>query len=303
MTKLCTKLGARLFPLGFILLSAGLLAGCDSLGGILNPKGVITFVERKLFFDTTALMLIVVLPVIIMSIDFVYHYRKENHDHKLTGRDVEYEPNWCHSTFLESLWWGIPCIIILVIGIITWKATHKLDPYREIHYPGKITQVQVVALPWKWLFIYPEYNIATVNHLVIPHNEQVAFSLTTDNVPMSAFFVPQLGSQIYTMAGMQTKLHLIATEKGTIQGLNTQYNGEGFADMNFDVDVKEPSEFHAWARSTKRQKNYLDAKSYQLLRQPSIGAKPQYFASVRKDLFKSVMHSYSSAEHPTWEHG
>ena len=291
---------ARVVRLLFLIVASCLLAGCDGLTGILNPKGVVAFVERKLLFDSTALMLIVVIPVIIMSLDFVYHYRQSNHEHKITGRDVEYAPNWCHSCFLESLWWGIPCLIILVIALITWNATHKLDPYRQIHYPGPITKVQVVALPWKWLFIYPDYNIATVNHLVLPQKEQVAFTLTSDNVPMSAFFIPQLGSQIYTMAGMQTQLHLIATEKGQLKGLNSQYNGNGFADMNFKVEVKDARQFHAWARAARKGGPALDAANYSQLRLPKAAAAEQHYASVKADLFQEIIHSYSSAEHPTW---
>ncbi|HVX00205.1 MAG TPA: hypothetical protein VHA52_07210, partial [Candidatus Babeliaceae bacterium] len=219
----------------FILIALMALAGCEGhIIGILNPKGIITFEERRLFFDTLALMLIVVLPVIIMSFAFVYHYQ-------VSHRIRDYKPNWSHSYLLETLWWGIPCVIILVLAILTWKKTYELNPYDRIPgYDQEPLLVQAIALPWKWLFIYPKYNIATVNYLVIPKGEQVEYWLTTDNVPMSAFFIPQIGSQIYTMAGMRTRLHLLATHVGIYDGMNTQFNGDGFSNMHFPVYVISP---------------------------------------------------------------
>src|SRR5579862_2857852 len=211
-----------------VIIACFLLVGCKGhLVGILNPKGIISHEERTLFFNTLALMLIVVLPVIVMSFTFVYHYQ-------VAHRIKTYRPNWSHSLFLEALWWGIPIIIICVLAVLTWKKTYELDPYHRI-VSNEPLQIQAIALPWKWLFIYPQQNIATINYLVLPAGQQVEFWLTTDNVPMSAFFIPQLGSQIYTMAGMRTRLHLLANQTGDYDGLNTQYNGEGFSDMHFPV--------------------------------------------------------------------
>ena len=261
-----------------ILLS---LSGCkEHFIGMLNPKGIIAYEQRKLFFDTLALMLIVVLPVIIMSITFVYHYQ-------VSHRIRDYKPNWGHHFYLEVLWWGIPCVIILVLGIMTWKKTHALDPYQEIAgQKQKPMLVQVIALPWKWLFIYPEQNIATVNYLEIPLDQQVEYWITTDNVPMSAFFIPQLGSQIYAMAGMRTRLHLLANEPGVYDGLNTQYNGDGFSDMFAQV---------------KKSPNGLTDVAYHHLLSPSIGDKPQLFSRVQNDLFNEVIMTYMrsiGAVHP-----
>jgi len=268
------------------------LCGCGAeVAGVLNPKGVIAFEERQLLFDSLALMLIVVLPVIIMSFAFVYRYHQSR-------SGSEYKPDWCHSALLESIWWGVPMAIILILGIMTWTTTHELDPYNKIDVPGKPLQINVVALPWKWLFIYPEQKIATVNHLVLEKGRQVEFLLTTDNVPMSAFFIPQIGSQIYTMAGMRTRLHLIPTHIGTFRGLNSQYNGDGFSDMYFDVNVVVKKDLDRWYRKIKSSKKTLSAKAYKKLRQASIADPVQTFSKVEPNLFTTIIQSYQSPTHP-----
>jgi cytochrome o ubiquinol oxidase subunit 2 len=272
------------------------LTGCKEYSlGMLNPKGLIAFQERKLFFDTLALMLIVVIPVIIMSFAFVYHYQVS---HKVR----DYKPNWSHSYFLETIWWTIPCIIIVVLAVLTWKKTHELDPYTKIPGFDKPPMlIQVIALPWKWLFIYPEQNIATVNYLQVPVGQQVEYWITADNVAMSAFFIPQLGSQIFAMAGMRTRLHLVANEVGTYDGLNTQYNGEGFSDMHFTVKAVTPEEMETWVNQIKQSSPSLSETNYDTLLTPSMADKPQYFSGVETNFFDSVimtyMHTYS-ATHP-----
>ncbi len=267
------------------------LTGCkEHFIGMLNPKGIIAYQQRKLFFDTLALMLIVVLPVIIMSITFVYHYQAS---HKIR----DYKPNWGHNVYLEILWWGIPCVIILILAIMTWKKTHELDPYQPIAgHNEKPMLVQVIALPWKWLFIYPEQKIATVNYLEIPLGQQVEYWITADNVPMSAFFIPQLGSQIYAMAGMRTRLHLLASEPGVYDGLNTQYNGNGFSDMHFEVHVVEPKELQQWFAQVKKSPNALTDAAYNQLLSPSIADKPTLFSGIEKDLFDKVIMVYMNSK-------
>ena len=274
------------------------LSGCHRhvMGGILHPKGIIAFQERQLMFDAIALMLIVVIPVIIMSFAFLYRYH-QSHD----ARD--HHPNWSHNHFLETIWWGVPCAIVLILGIMTWKMAHKLDPYRKIDVPGKPLIIKVVALPWKWLFIYPEQNIATVNYLELPDNRQIAFRLTSDNVPMSAFFIPQLGSQIYTMAGMRTQLHLLATHQGTFEGLDAQYNGDGFSDMHFKVKVVGENDLNRWFARVKRSSKALTMQNYQTLRQPKIAAPVQYYSSVIPHLFTNIIKSYKKPEHPSDDQG
>ena len=266
------------------------LCGCqEHFIGMLNPKGIIALDQRKLFFDTLALMLIVVLPVIIMSITFVYHYQVS---HKIR----DYKPNWGHNTYLEALWWGIPCVIILVLATVTWKKTHQLDPYTRIAgYDEKPMVVQVIALPWKWLFVYPEQQIATTDYLEIPVGEQVEYWITADNVPMSAFFVPQLGSQMYAMAGMRTRLHLLATEVGVYDGLNTLYNGDGFPGMHFEVHVVPPQELQQWFAQVKQSSSVLTEDAYKQLAMPSTADTPKLFSGVDKDLFHHVIMTYMSS--------
>ena len=255
------------------------------MAGMLNPEGIVSAEEKKIFFDSLALMLIVVIPVFIMSFTFILHYR--------TGKSTsDYRPNWGHSVLLEAIWWGIPCAIILVLGIMTWVMTHKLDPYRRIDVPGKPLLVQVVALPWKWLFIYPEQNIATINHLEIAKGQQIEFWLTNDNVPMSAFFVPQLGSQIYTMAGMRTRLHFVASKDGTYMGLDSQFNGDGFSDMRFAVKVVEPNKLRDWFRRVKRSKQSLTLPVYEKLIQPSVNESVHFYSAVIPRLFPKIIMKY-----------
>jgi cytochrome o ubiquinol oxidase subunit 2 len=269
------------------------LTGCkESVEGVLNPKGLLAFQERKLFFDTLALMLIVVIPVIIMSFAFVYHYQ-------ISHRVRDYKPNWGHSYLLESIWWAIPCVIILILAIITWKKTHELDPYHKIPgYNQKPLLVEVISLPWKWLFIYPDQHIATVNYLEIPVGQEVEFWLTTDNVPMSAFFIPQLGSQIFTMPGMRTRLHLLANATGIYDGMNTQFNGDGFSGMHFTVHVVEPTEMQQWVDDVKKSSNQLSDMTYDELLTPSEGDKPKLYGEVTGNIFDDVIHTYMSSMGP-----
>lgn len=281
--KLPVKL-LLLLTTGFVMLT---LAGCKGQTlGMLNPKGLIAFEERKLFFDTLALMLIVVLPVIVMSFAFAYHYQ-------VSHRIKDYKPNWSHSYFLESLWWGIPCAIIVVLAFLTWKKTVELDPYRPI--PGHVEaplEVQAIALPWKWLFIYPQEGIATVNYLEIPVGRQVEFWITTDNVPMSSFLIPQLGGQIYAMAGMRTRLHLVANQTGIYNGMNTQFNGDGFSEMQFPVYVVEPHQMQQWVHTVQKSSNHLTDTAYGQLLNPSIGDPAKFFTKVTPNLFENTIKAY-----------
>ncbi|MFW0085839.1 MAG: COX aromatic rich motif-containing protein [Coxiella-like endosymbiont] len=275
------------------------LVGCHSMmAGMLNPEGIVSAEEKKIFFDSLALMLIVVIPVFIMSFTFILHYR--------AGKStIDYRPNWGRSVLLEVIWWGIPCAIILILGIMTWAMTHKLDPYRRLDVPGKHMLIQVVALPWKWLFIYPKQNIATVNYLEIAKGQQVEFWLTNDNVPMSAFFVPQLGSQIYTMAGMRTRLHLVAKKDGTYTGLDSQFNGDGFSDMCFTVKVVEQNELRDWFAEIKRSKQSLTVPVYENLIQPSVNESVHYYSVVIPRLFSKIIMKYKQTTGIMpiqWEH-
>lgn len=284
----------RVIKFSLILAFVICLTACQgSTKGMLDPKGFIALHERKLFFDTLALMLIVVLPVIVMSFTFVYHYQ-------VSHRIRDYKPNWSHSYFLESLWWGIPCAIIVVLAFLTWKRTHQLDPNNQIiGRTEKPMQIQVIALPWKWLFIYPEQHIASVNYLVIPVGQQVEYLITTDNVPMSAFFIPQLGSQIYTMTGMQTRLFLVADKPGDFEGMNTMFNGDGFSDMHFVAHAAMPDEMNKWFADMKKSPDHLTEAAYNELLKPTVGDKPKFYSEASDQLFENVMHLYMNSTGPT----
>lgn len=281
----CIKLLKNVLLLGVICL---LLSGCGLHEGLLNPKGLVAAQERKLFFDSLALMLIVVIPVIIMSFAFVYRYRASH-------KTADYKPNWAHNVFLETIWWTVPCIIIVILGIMTWHMSHKLDPYRKLDMPGKPLVVEAVALRWKWLFIYPEQHMAALNFLELPKDRQIEFRITAD-APMSSFFIPQLGSQIYAMAGMRTRLHLVANVAGVYEGMNTQYNGDGFSDMRFKVHVVAAQQFTKWQDSIKALRNPgLGLGTYGQLAMPTIANKPVYYSSVYPNLFRRIMMQYTQA--------
>jgi cytochrome o ubiquinol oxidase subunit II len=291
--KLTRLFKSFFFIVGILLTVAGLTACQADANGMLNPKGPVAVEERKLFFDTFAIMLIVVLPVILMSFTFVFHYRASN-------RTRDYKPNMSHNTLLETLWWGIPGVIIVILATMTWIKTHDLDPYQKVAgYDAPPLVIQAIALPWKWLFIYPEEGIATVNYIEIPVGRQIEFWTTTDNVPMSAFFIPELGSQIYTMAGMRTRLHLVATEVGDLIGLNTLFNGDGFSDMHFVVHVVAADQMQQWLTQIKTQPNPLTDAAYNELLKPSVGDKPKFFVGVPSDLFQTVVNLYMNSSGPT----
>lgn len=284
------KVRNNFLKLSLLLITLITLTACKNhIDGMLNPMGFIAYEERKLFFDTLALMLIVVLPVIIMSLTFVYHYRAS---HRL----ADYKPNWDHSYFLETLWWGIPCVIIVVLAILTWEKTQQLDPYAGIpdhHEPPLL--IQAIALPWKWLFIYPQQNIATVNYLEIPIDQEVEFWITADNVPMSALFIPRLSSQIYAMAGMRTRLFLIANQLNDTIGMNTLFNGAGFSEMRFAVHVAKPEEMQRWVRQVQTSSSQLTNTTYNTLLNSSIGDKPQFFSGIPPDFFNHIIHVYMNS--------
>ena len=265
---------------GLSLGAALLLAGCE--GGVLDPKGQIGVDEKNLIIIATVLMLLVVIPVIFMTLFFAWKYREGNDK-------ATYMPKWSHSTKIELVVWLIPCIIIIVLGTITWISTHRLDPYKPLEHDKKPLDVEVVSLNWKWLFIYPEQGIATVNKLVIPTGVPVSFRLTSEST-MNSFFIPQLGSQIYTMAAMATQLHLVADEPGTYQGISANYSGAGFTGMKFDtVATATEADFQAWVDEVKSSGQTLDSATYQHLVEPSENDPVAYYASVKPGLFDEIL--------------
>ncbi|MEE3003048.1 MAG: COX aromatic rich motif-containing protein [Pseudomonadota bacterium] len=260
--------------------------------GFLTPRGTISQQQHKLFFDTIALMLIVVLPVIVMSLAFGFEFSKKN-------RRWPHTPEWSHNTLLECFWWGIPAIIILILSIITWQQTHELDPYKEIVPGGEKEVIEAVALRWKWLFIYPKENIASINEVYFPVGQQVEFHITAD-APMSAFSIPQLGGQIYAMAGMRTRQFLYTENEGIYDGLNTQLNGDGFSDMHFKAHVVSKQKFQSWVSNVKLTASPLGLETYKELYKPTIAAPVEHYAGIPEDFFMKIIMQYM--EKDSWLH-
>lgn len=275
------KLRRLLFTL-FSTLSVLLLSGCDM--ALLNPQGLIAAQEKQLLIISVLLMLVIVVPVLILTFVVARKFRASN-------TKAKYAPDWGHSTVLEVVWWAIPCVIIIILAAITMVSTHKLDPYRPLDNKEKPITIQVVSLNWRWLFIYPEQNIATINFVQFPANKPVLFLITSD-APMNSFQIPQLAGQIYAMAGMQTKLNLIADKIGDYQGLSTNFSGLGFAGMRFTAKASSVADFDKWVKSVKQKPTKLTQATYDQLVPDSEDTKVQYFSGVEKDLFENVMMKY-----------
>ena len=268
-----------------------------SLGSydVLNPKGEIARQQKSLLLFTLLLSAVVVVPVFFMLGLFAVKYRQGK---KNPGK---YMPEWSSNKALESIWWGIPIVIIAVLAVITWQTSHSLDPYRPIASSNKTLEVQVVALQWKWLFILPEYNIATLNYLPVPVDRPLHFSLSAD-APMSAFWVPSLGSQIYAMNGMSSQLNLIANEPGTYKGYSTNINGEGYASMKFDVVATNEFEFDQAVATASASTEMLNEASYvNLVKPESVTARKSYVLAD-SELDDRVILKYMGMDHGAMTH-
>jgi len=268
--------------LGYSVLTASilLLSGCE--GGVLDPKGQVGIDEKYLIVVATVLMLLVVIPVIGMTLYFAWRYR-EGREHEI------YDPKWAHSTKIEVVVWLIPIVIIAILGTLTWYSTQELDPYKPLDHEHKPITIQVVSLNWKWLFIYPEQGIATINEVVFPKDVPVEFKITSDTT-MNSFFIPQLGSQIYSMAGMTTRLNLIANEAGEFDGISANYSGAGFTGMKFKAIAKNSEqEFEQWVSAVKHSPAKLGDQSYAQLAKPSENNPVNYYGSVDSQLFQHIV--------------
>ena len=262
-----------------ILVGAAMLAGCSQ--GILDPQGPIAFAERLLLINSTAIMLVVVIPVIVATLAFAWWYRTSN-DRASRGTDESYEER------IEFVVWSIPALTVILLGGVIWLGSHQLDPRMRI--PGKSDplRVDVVSLDWKWLFIYPDQGLAAVNQLVIPAGTAVEFRLTSATV-MNSFFVPQLGSQIYTMGGMTTHLNLLADKPGEYPGFSANYSGDGFSEMRFVVKSVPAADFNAWLEQVRGSGSALDDAGYAELAKPSKAVPPTTYRSVEPKLFERII--------------
>jgi cytochrome o ubiquinol oxidase subunit II len=263
--------------------AAAFLGGC-SQWLLFHPKGPIGQAERSVIIAAFLLMLIVVLPVFVMVFWFARRYRASN-------QKATYRPKWSYSGKIDLAMWLVPLAIVIALGIVSWRATFSLDPFKPIASEVKPIHIEIVSLDWKWLFIYPDYDIAVVNQFVFPAKVPLNFKLTSATV-LTSFFIPQLGSQIYAMAGRQSRLHLMADEPGTYAGHNQQFSGRGYADMHFQAIAVSRSQFEAWVQNTRRSPDKLDAVRYEELAKPSVIHPVTYFSSVAPGLFDRIVGQY-----------
>ena len=271
------------------LAAATALAGC-SKAVVLNPAGDVAAQQGQLVITATLLMLVIIVPVIALTLFFAWKYRQGN-------TEAEYDPEWHHSTKLELVIWSVPLAIIIILGALTWVTTHKLDPYRPLDridaqrpVPAglKPLEVQVVAMDWKWLFVYPEQGIALVNELAAPVDRPIHFKLTATST-MNAFYVPDLAGMVYAMPGMQTELHGVINKAGVFPGLASHNSGAGFSGMTFKFHGLSDAGFAQWVQQAQAEGKTLDKSTYLQLAKPSERDPVQRFARVDVDLYDRVL--------------
>jgi cytochrome o ubiquinol oxidase subunit II len=267
--------------LALVLIGATLLGGCSE--GVLDPKGPIASAQRLILFNATGIMLAIVIPTMLATLAVAFWFRSSN-------SRATYLPEFRYSGRLELLVWSIPIMTVLLVGGVAWVGAYDLDPPRPIASAVKPLKVQVVSLDWKWLFIYPEQGIASVNQLTVPVGTPLSFELTSSGV-MNSFFVPQLGSQIYTMAKMVTRLNLLADHPGKYRGLSAQFSGDGFADMHFTAEAVPAEQFTQWVAAARNTGTALNAQTYSDLAKPSKAVQPFTYRDVAPDLFSSILNS------------
>ncbi|MTW13206.1 ubiquinol oxidase subunit II [Pseudoduganella eburnea] len=275
-------------PIILLLLLAVCLSGCNTI--VMNPAGDVASQQAHLVTISTLLMLLIIVPVIALTVLFAWRYRKGN-------TQAKYTPDWDHSTQLELVIWGAPLMIIIVLGLLTWISTHLLDPYRPLsridekrplaanHKP---LEVQVVALDWKWLFIYPEQGIATVNELVTPVDTPIRFKITASTV-MNSFYIPALAGQIYAMPGMDTTLNAVLNKPGTYDGFSANYSGAGFSHMRFKYHGMSSADFDAWVAKTKAETGSLTRNEYLALEKPSEREPVRHYGTVTDELYSAII--------------
>lgn len=254
-----------------------------------QTAGPIAEQQRNLFLITVGLMLIVVIPVFVMAIMFSLRYREKN-------TAARYDPQWDSQPTAEVIWWGVPIAIIAILAIITWFSSHSLDPFKPLDSNKKPLTIQVVALQWRWLFLYPKENIATVNYVALPEKQPIEFVITSD-APMNSFWIPRLGGQIYAMSGMSTKLHLMADNPGIYDGSSANISGEGFAGMQFKAHSMTKSNYENWVKKVKSSPNRLSYDSYIALSQPSKDTSVLLYGSQQPDLYDTIIAKYMGNTH------
>ncbi|MEI6804961.1 MAG: ubiquinol oxidase subunit II [Myxococcaceae bacterium] len=274
------KFGAGIF-LALVSLSLFIFFLLNSDAAVLNPQGIMGLQQKDLMVTSIWLILIVVAPVIILTFVFAWRYRE-------TNKKALYRPLWDKNKFAEIVWWGIPLLIIGCLSVMTWKASHELDPFKPIVSDKKTLIVEVVALEWKWLFIYPEQGIATINYVRFPENTPVLFRITAD-APMNSFWIPRLGGQIYAMPGMTTKLYLLANEIGIFRGSSANFSGQGFSGMTFNAESTSLADFQSWSENIKKSSPALNFEQYEQIAVPSKNNVPMSYALEGGDFFYRIL--------------
>jgi cytochrome o ubiquinol oxidase subunit 2 len=271
-----------------LLIGAAALGGCSE--GVLDPQGPIASAQRLILFNSTGIMLAIVIPTMLATLGVAFWFRASN-------TSATYLPDFQYSGRLEILVWSIPIMTVLLVGGVAWVGSFDLDPPKPIASTVKPLKLQVVSLDWKWLFIYPELGIASVNQLTIPVGTPVSIELTSSGV-MNSFLVPQLAGQIYTMAKMVTRLNLQADHPGKYHGVSAQFSGAGFADMFFTVDAVPAEQFAQWVAATRGSGPQLDAQAYADLEKPSQAVAPFTYRAVAPDLFNRIWMSQTQSDDP-----
>ncbi|MCH9630465.1 MAG: Cytochrome bo(3) ubiquinol oxidase subunit 2 [Chlamydiia bacterium] len=284
-TKVTIIIVAILF-LAIIALCA-LFVGTHSIA-VLDPRGMIADKQRRLIITAALLMLIVVIPVLIMVFIFTWRYG-------VSKDKAKYTPDWGHNNLAELIWWGVPFVIIIFLAVITWRTSHELNPFKPIKTGKKPLEIQVVALQWKWLFIYPEQGIATVNYVQFPEKTPLNFEITGD-APMNSFWIPQLGGQIYAMPAMRTRLHLIADTVGEFEGRSANLSGSGFAGMIFKAISSTEQDFDTWVQTVRNSGRSMNRNVYDELVEPSSYVPATYYQLSDGTLFDQVVMKYSAPE-------
>jgi cytochrome o ubiquinol oxidase subunit 2 len=274
-----TRTAHRLLRISASVLLATSLISCSS--ALMDPRGPIGRQEKIILLDSTAIMLAIVIPVMIATLLFAWWFRAGNPKAK---RQLD----WAYSGRIEFVVWAIPALVIMFLGGIAWLSSHDLDPPKPIESSIAPLDIEVVSLDWKWLFIYPDAGVASVNKLVLPIGTPVRFHMTSASV-MNSFFIPQLGSQVYTMAGMATRLNLLVDDPGVYHGLSAQFSGEGFSDMTFEVAALPRQDFEQWLDTTRTEGGTLDAAAYATLMHPSAHDPQHTFATVPAGMFDAIL--------------
>jgi len=271
----------RLFA-GFAIPAGAALSLCGcSIGGVLDPQGPVGAADKAIFIDALLIMLAIVIPTILMAFGIAWHYRASN-------TKATYLPAWSYSGQIEAVSWAIPILVIMFLGGVIWIGSYQLDPFKPLPSKTKPIEVQVVALDWKWLFIYPDEHIATVNQLTIPAGVPVHFSITSASV-FNTFFIPQLGSMIYAMPAMTSQLHLQADRQAVFMGESAHFSGDGFSDMNFQVHSVLPDAYASWVQQTRGAGQTLDKNSYASLARQSHNVKPFAYGTADPMLFHDIV--------------